>query len=128
MMPHRAKAKPGVSAGVAMGHASHWRGRPLGVVSTAAALFILGLALPIESPPAQESEFDTITGFRSARFGMSKAEVRIALDSDFGLTADQIEQTTNLSIVIDDLIAENGPAAIVMRETSILSFGGSPDG
>ena len=114
MMPHRAKAKPGVSAGVSMGHASHWRGRPLGVVSTAAALFILGLALPIESPPAQESEFDTITGFRSARFGMSKAQVRIAIDSDFGLAADQIgegtnqiEQTTNLSIVIDDLIAEN---------------------
>lgn len=115
MKRRRTEAKPGVS----MAPSVHWR-RPLGVVLAAVATVILSLALPIESARAQESEFDVIMGFRSAHFGMSKADVRSAINNDFGLNrnaieegGNRVEQTTNFSVIVDDLIQENGPAAIV---------------
>ncbi|MCZ6764987.1 MAG: hypothetical protein O7C63_08655 [Alphaproteobacteria bacterium] len=95
-------------------------GRLFHVLSIAAFLVLLNLSLAVTTALAQQSEFDTITGFRSAQFGKSKADIRAAIASDFGLTGaaigegtNAIERTANLSIIVDDLIPENGPAAIV---------------
>lgn len=61
-----------------------------------------------------------INGFRSAQFGMSEAEVRAAIAADFGIADDQIitganelEKTTSLGIVANDLVPDSGPARVV---------------
>ena len=62
----------------------------------------------------------TIDGFRSASFGMTEAEVRTAIATDFGVADDQIEagtnaleKTTSLGIAVSDLVPDSGPARVV---------------
>lgn len=61
-----------------------------------------------------------INGFRSARFGMSEAEVRAAIAADFAIAddaivtgANELEKTTSLGVVVDDLVPDSGPARVV---------------
>jgi hypothetical protein len=60
-----------------------------------------------------------VEGFRSARFGMSEADVRKAIAADFKLTdkvitrdTNPVEHTTILTVSVPDLLAEAGPARV----------------
>lgn len=66
------------------------------------------------------AEPTAIEGFRTARFGMTEAEVRAAIASDFALTENEIEpgvnaleKTTSLGITVSDLVPDSGPARVV---------------
>lgn len=81
-------------------------------------------AAPEPSTPAQSAESTAplfeVTGFRSARFGMTEAEVRQAAARDFSVRPDQIRQSTNqlertrvLTVLLDGLDPGPGPASII---------------
>lgn len=60
-----------------------------------------------------------VSGFRSAKFGMTEAEVRAAIAADFGLDADAIpvgentvERTRILTIAVGDLLEGGGTAEV----------------
>jgi hypothetical protein len=60
-----------------------------------------------------------IEGFRQARFGMSEQQVRQAIQRDFPASANRLsrtthprEKTTVLSLSVEDLLPEVGPAQI----------------
>ncbi len=60
-----------------------------------------------------------ILGFRSAHFGMSESEVRAAIRSDFNASgadvvsaSDDLEKTTSLQIMVDDLLSVAGKGRI----------------
>lgn len=62
----------------------------------------------------------SISGFRSAAFGMTIDEARAAVVADFGVTEDLIqeganalEKTTSLRVIVQDLVPESGPARVV---------------
>lgn len=72
-----------------------------------------------EAAPARPAEAAAVAGFRSARFGMSEAEVRQAIVRDFGLPADAIERTVNplektasLVVTVDEVLPDSGPAQL----------------
>ena len=95
-----------------------------------AALFTLGGgalvdAISVATGPsapagawAQEAaKAASVEGFRSARFGMTEADVRKALRKDFGIEDSEIEgsvnvveKTTALEITVNDLLPGSGPA------------------
>ena len=60
-----------------------------------------------------------VTGFRSAKFGMSESEVRQAIAKDFGIKAGDVksepnrgEQTTVLSVKVPDVLPGGGTADV----------------
>lgn len=75
-----------------------------------------------EKPEGQTAKVD---GFRSASFGMTETQLRAAIRKDFGLSGDKVaveenrtQRTTALSIVVNDLLPDAGPA----RVSYILGF------
>lgn len=72
-------------------------------------------------PQAESTaEAAVIDGFRSAKFGMTEAQVLQAIQDDFGIAEadvsrdhNRLERTDSLAIRIEDLIPESGPAAVV---------------
>jgi len=103
------------------------RSKTLGVAVAAAVLaWTIGLANPLVTGThwslttvafAQEEATAAVEGFRSARFGMTEADVRKALMKDFDIAEDDIvssnnslEKTTSLVINIDEIIPDSGSA------------------
>ncbi|MBI4641723.1 MAG: hypothetical protein HY731_13590 [Candidatus Tectomicrobia bacterium] len=79
-------------------------------------------AQPSTPPPAQsEAKSEAkVEGFRSARFGMTEAQILKAIQTDFQIAKDavvretnQIEKTTSLSITVPDLIPGSGSARVI---------------
>lgn len=72
---------------------------------------------PAPAAPVPAAEFE-VKGFRSARFGMSRAEVAAAVQRDFGPEAElvetfnPIERTTTLTLRLQRLEPGPGPASI----------------
>ncbi len=73
-----------------------------------------GKAAAAEAPATAE-----VTGFRSARFGMSEAEVRKAIAKDFKVKDAEIragdnpvEKTRVLTVLVSDLLPDSGDAVI----------------
>jgi len=71
------------------------------------------------TPPAAPAEPVTIDGFRSAHFGMTEADVRKAITTDFKLSGNAVrpgdnpvERTHVLSITVPDLVPDSGKATI----------------
>ena len=61
-----------------------------------------------------------VTGFRSARFGMSKSETLEAIKRDFQLEGTEVEtqpndedRTTSLAATVEDIFPGSGPAQVV---------------
>lgn len=61
-----------------------------------------------------------VTGFRSARFGMTISETRLAIQKDFQLSSNDINEqkqdsnrTTSLIVRVNDLFPDSGPAQVV---------------
>lgn len=76
---------------------------------------------PATSPaPAQETaERAQVAGFRSARWGMTEAQVKAAIQKDFNISADKVqseenasERTAVLSITVDELLEGAGKARV----------------
>lgn len=74
-------------------------------------------APPTASPAAAQPAH--IDGFRSARFGMTKSEVRHAIEDEFHISAKDIHETSNpvqrtavLGITVPHLLPQAGSAAI----------------
>jgi hypothetical protein len=72
-----------------------------------------------EKPQGDKAEAAKVDGFRSATFGMTEAQLRTAIRKDFNLAGDKVaaeenpaERTTALSIVVNDLLPDAGPARI----------------
>ncbi len=71
-------------------------------------------------PPAQDTaEHVQVEGFRSARWGMTEAQVKAALHKDFNIPADKAqteenpsERTTVLSVTVNELLEGAGKARI----------------
>lgn len=60
-----------------------------------------------------------VDGFRSANFGMTEAQLRAAIRKDFNLAGEKVaaeenptEHTTALSVTVNDLLPDAGPARI----------------
>jgi len=73
-------------------------------------------APPAQSPPLEAA---TVEGFRSARFGMTEAEVRAAIRRDFPQAAERIvseqtpvERTQVLTVTVPNLIPDTGTARV----------------
>ncbi len=97
-----------------------------------AALFTLGGGALVDaisagtgpSAPAgawaqEAAKAASVEGFRSARFGMTEAEVRKALTKDFGVgdseivgSENAVEKTTALQITVNDLLPDSGAAKV----------------
>jgi hypothetical protein len=80
-----------------------------------ASLFAMFISATTVSAQSDE----TIEGLRTAAFGMDKDAVLAAIETDFGITEDgisasrhSVERTELLTISVDDLIPDSGPAAI----------------
>jgi hypothetical protein len=95
----------------------------IGLVLGAVAAFVAADAAPAQSPEAgatvSEAGVVTVGGFRSARWGMDEAEVKAAIQKDFGVsarevssTANGVERTTILTVTVRDLLEGAGPARI----------------
>ncbi|WP_439814337.1 hypothetical protein [Zavarzinia sp. CC-PAN008] len=76
------------------------------------------LAATAEAPAAAAPAFQ-VDGFRSARFGMSEADVLGAIKRDLGVDKDKVgkvdnlsEQTTALTVQKPDLLQVGGPAVV----------------
>jgi len=74
---------------------------------------------PAATTPAPTAPPVTIDGFRSAHFGMTEAEVRKAIESDFKLTGsavrpdnNPVERTRVLSVTVPELVPDSGKATI----------------
>jgi hypothetical protein len=101
----------------------NWR---RGGIGRLARLAVLGLAaawsidpaLSQTRPPASaEPKTHLVTGFRSAKFGMSEAEVSAAIRKDFGdrqiaHESNMTERTNSLVTRVDNLIPDAGTALI----------------
>ena len=69
-----------------------------------------------QQPAAEKVE---VEGFRSARWGMTEAEVKAAIRKDFNAAADKVkverhptERTTVLTVRVEDLLEGAGPAQV----------------
>lgn len=76
-------------------------------------------ATPTEPAPAPAAPPISIEGFRSAHFGMTEAEVRKAIETDFKLSGstvrtgeNAVERTHMLSVTVPDLVPDSGKAVI----------------
>jgi hypothetical protein len=65
------------------------------------------------------AERAAVTGFRSARWGMTEAQVKAAIQKDFNIPPDKVhvgdnlsERTTVLTITVDDLLESLGKARV----------------
>ena len=79
---------------------------------------------PRQSPATQQQAQDTtervqVEGFRSARWGMTEAQVKAAIQKDFNIPVDKeqteenpSERTTVLSVTVNDLLEGAGKARI----------------
>ncbi|MBV8777319.1 MAG: hypothetical protein JO258_09000 [Alphaproteobacteria bacterium] len=116
-----------------------WLGVGLGLVMLIAAPAYAQTA-PAQQPPAQQPAAPPpppaaadqaqapearVDGFRSAKWGMSEAQVKEAIHKDFNLAPDKVkseenlaERTTVLSVTVPDLLENTGPA----RVSYILGF------
>src|SRR3954468_4565990 len=77
-----------------------------------------------QQPTAQPQTQDTaeraaVTGFRSARWGMTEAQVKTAIQKDFNISPDKVqtqenlsERTTVLTVTVDDLLEGVGRARV----------------
>lgn len=70
-------------------------------------------------PPAASGEIARVDGFRSAKWGMTEAEVKAAIAGDFKIPADKIkaepnvnERTSVLTVQVPDLIEGAGIARV----------------
>lgn len=71
---------------------------------------------PSAAQPARQAK---VEGFRSARFGMTEAQIRDAIGKDFKLSGDAIqkvddptERTSALMVKVNDLLPDSGPAVV----------------
>jgi len=71
------------------------------------------------SPETELVEHVRIDGFRSARWGMDAAQVKAAIQKDFGISADKVkaeeniaERTTILAVTVNDILEGAGPARV----------------
>ena len=78
-----------------------------------------GPSAPAGAWAQEAAKAASVEGFRSARFGMTEAEVRKALRKDFQIKDSEIvrsenavEKTTALQITVNDLLPDSGPANI----------------
>lgn len=76
-------------------------------------------AAPAGAPPALAAPTAEVTGFRSAHFGMTEAEVRSAIERDFKVKPDAIqsqenkaEQTHLLAVRVADVLPGGGAADV----------------
>ncbi len=85
-----------------------------------AAFLLLG-SVPVlaADPPVTAGAAYELTGFRSARFGMTEQEVRAAIGKDFGAKAGAVkasdnlyEQTKILSLAVPELLPKGGTAEV----------------
>ena len=74
---------------------------------------------PTQSAPGATVQAVSIDGFRSAHFGMTEAEVRKAIETDFRLSGNAVrpgentvERTRLLSVTVPDLVPDSGKAVI----------------
>jgi hypothetical protein len=74
---------------------------------------------PGPSPETEPVEHVKVEGFRSARWGMDAAQVKTAIQKDFGITAEKVkteenaaERTTILTVTVNDLLEGAGPARV----------------
>lgn len=72
-----------------------------------------------QATPGQGDKHIQVDGFRSARFGMTEAQLREAIGKDFKLSADNVqrveeptERTTALVVKVNDLLPDSGPAVV----------------
>jgi hypothetical protein len=72
-----------------------------------------------DAPPEVRPTTTPVEGFRQARFGMSEQQVRQAVHRDFPAAASRLsrtthprEKTTLLSLTVEDLLPDVGPAQI----------------
>lgn len=93
----------------------------------AAAICLAGPVAEGALPGAEQSDLSIfgggaaeVTGFRSARFGMTEAEVRAAIVRDFGVqdkdisvSENAIERTKAISLFVQDLVPRGGRAQVV---------------
>ncbi len=78
-----------------------------------------GPSAPAGAWAQEAAKAASVEGFRSARFGMTEAQVRKALRKDFGVKDSEItgsenavEKTTALQITVNDLLPDSGPANV----------------
>ncbi|MBP7339060.1 hypothetical protein [Niveispirillum sp.] len=76
---------------------------------------------PVAGPSTanQAAKQVKVEGFRSARFGMTEAQIRDAISKDFKLSGDaiqkvddQTERTSALIVKVNDLLPDSGPAVV----------------
>ena len=72
-----------------------------------------------QTPDMAEAERAAITGFRSARWGMTDTQVKAAIQKDFNILPDKVqmeenlgERTTVLTVTVDDLLEGVGKARV----------------
>ncbi len=78
-----------------------------------------GPSAPAGASAQEAAKAASVEGFRSARFGMTEAEVRKALTKDVGVKDSEIvgsenavEKTTALQITVNDLLPDSGSANV----------------
>jgi hypothetical protein len=75
---------------------------------------------PAAQPQTQDAaERAAVTGFRSARWGMTEAQVKTAIQKDFNISPDKVqteenlgERTAVLTVTVDDLLEGAGKARV----------------
>jgi hypothetical protein len=89
----------------------------------------LRISAQAEAPASQQptaqpltpdaAERAAVTGFRSARWGMTEAQVKAAIQKDFNISPDKVqmeenlgERTTVLAVTVDDLLEGVGKARV----------------
>lgn len=91
----------------------------MSTVTIRATAILFGLALCFLTASRAAAE-EPIDGFRSAKFGMTKAQVLAAIATDFridrkkiGEARNLVEKTELLAIRVDDMIPDSGGASVV---------------
>jgi hypothetical protein len=90
------------------------------LVSLAAPSLAIGQAIVDVAPTDQlRTPVAVVDGFRSAKFGMTEAEVRDAIAADFGIAGDDVvegentaERTRLLTVSVSNLLPEGGVAQV----------------
>jgi hypothetical protein len=101
----------------------------LGLLVLAAALVIVGPAADAQQPPAggappasggEAPKPYEVEGFRGAKFGMTEAEVKRAIQVDFNIkeasiarSVDPVDRTPTLTITTNDILPDVGPVRVV---------------
>jgi len=89
------------------------------MVAVAALAAAASTSARAQTPPAETKPYD-VEGFRSAKFGMTEAEVRKAIQTDFNVRdnaiksdTNPIERTTILSFTGKDVVPEAGDVRVL---------------